>query len=167
MWKKDLPCKRGCVAIDGQQECSVTRAARLRTHIVGELLSQIRKLAPAIWRTFQGDEAGPVRSNFLTGDSKQSIGIEEEYDARFKVTWARRRSSSLPFEWRKTICALLRRRLDGSAVKRLTRFQRPRRQSATIERRSASSLVRQSAVRTCGARIPLLHELLEISRRAL
>jgi hypothetical protein len=25
--------------------------------------------------TFEGDEAGPVRGNFLTGDSKQSIGM--------------------------------------------------------------------------------------------
>ncbi|WP_244818050.1 hypothetical protein [Caballeronia sp. Lep1P3] len=33
---------------------------------------------------FQADEAGPVRGNFLAGDSKTSIGHQEEYDARFR-----------------------------------------------------------------------------------
>jgi hypothetical protein len=51
---------------------------RLRTYIVAELSFQIRKLASAIWRTFQGDEARPVRSNFLAGESKRSIGRKGE-----------------------------------------------------------------------------------------
>jgi hypothetical protein len=33
---------------------------------------------------FQADEAGPVRGNFLTGDSVTSIGNKEEYDSRFR-----------------------------------------------------------------------------------
>lgn len=38
----------------------------------------------AVELTFQADEAGPVRGNFLTGDSTGSIGWKEEYDARFR-----------------------------------------------------------------------------------
>jgi len=38
----------------------------------------------AIDLSFQADEAGPVRGNFLTGDSTDSIGWKEEYDARFR-----------------------------------------------------------------------------------
>lgn len=38
----------------------------------------------AVELNFQADEAGPVRGNFLTGDSTESIGWNEEYDARFR-----------------------------------------------------------------------------------
>jgi len=40
--------------------------------------------AGAVDIAFQADEAGPVRGNFLTGDSVTSIGKEEEYDKRFR-----------------------------------------------------------------------------------
>ncbi|SAL77460.1 hypothetical protein AWB67_05095 [Caballeronia terrestris] len=48
-------------------------------------LIDARVSSSAIEMAFQGDEAGPPRGNFLTGDSVESVGNEDEYDARFRV----------------------------------------------------------------------------------
>ncbi len=67
-------------------ETTIARVFRSleETEQAREALAKAGVDADAVDIAFQADEAGPVRGNFLAGDSVTSLGTEEEYDRRFR-----------------------------------------------------------------------------------